>query len=102
MYKIEIDWDFRSPTLGVLTGQVRIGHIDMGGLTDKDSDPFTVKKERNTRGYDRCPAIFTRCKPLVDLMVDAYYDGMLMSNRSYHWFRDANSHNDNLIVTLPD
>ena len=68
MYKIEIDWDFRSPTLAVLTGNVRIGQIGFG-LLDKQKFPsFPVKKDRYTLGYKNCSALFGRCKPIVDIM----------------------------------
>lgn len=98
MYKIEIEWGFRSPSMQVLTGQVKIGQIDMGLLDPKEFPPFPVKKERNTRGYEQCSALFSRCKPLVDQMVDSYFDGMLMRDESHGWFRSCSRHND--IVTL--
>ena len=102
MYKIEIDWDFRSPSLGVLTGQVKLGHIDFGLLDPKKFPPFPIKKEKSSRGYSNCPALFNRCKPLVDIMVDAYYDGMLMRELSYSWFRDCSRYNNDVTIIIPD
>jgi len=102
MYKIEIEWGFRSPMLGILTGEVRIGQLNMGTLSHDEHPSFSVKKERNVLGYKQCPVIFERTKPLVDLMVEAYYDGMLMSDRSYHWFRNSHRHNHDVVVTMPD
>jgi len=102
MYKIEIDWGFRSPTLGILTGEVRIGKISMGKLDHEEFTSFSVKKERNVLGYSGGSAIFTRSKPLVDTMVRAYYDGMLMSNNSYEWFRDCSRHNNDVILHMLD
>lgn len=102
MYKVEIDWDFRSPTLRVLTGQVRIGRIDMGALNEGEFPSFPVKKERHTLGYEQCPAIFDRTKPVVDMMVRAYYDGMIMRNQSVYWFQDCSKHNNYINVTMLD
>jgi hypothetical protein len=102
MYKIEIDWDFRSPSLGVLTGKVKIGHIQMGLLDENEFPSFHLKKERNTLGYKRCPAIFQRTKPLVDLMVRSYYDGMLMRKESMEWFTDCSRVNNSVYLTMPD
>lgn len=102
MYKIEIEWGFRSPTLRVLTGQVKIGNIGMGMLSEEECAPFPVKKERNTLGYERCPEIFTRCKPLVDLMVRSYFNGMIMSDDSYEWFKDCHRLNNDVFLTMPD
>jgi len=102
MYKIEIDWDFRSPTLAVLTGNVRIGQIGFG-LLDKQKFPsFPVKKDRYTLGYKNCSALFGRCKPIVDIMTRSYYDGMLMRNESVQWFRDCYRKNENVYITIPD
>ena len=102
MYKIEIVWDFRSPTLGVLTGEVKIGNIDMGRLGPEDCESFSVKKERNTRGYKGGPPLFARCKPLVDIMVDAYYAGMIMEPESFSWFRNCFRHNNEVTIIMPD
>ena len=102
MYKIEIDWGFRSPSLAVLTGNAKIGHIDMGMLSDAECTTFSIKKERNTLGYEGCPAIFQRCKPLVDIMVRSYYDGMLMRDESLEWFRSCSRHNHEVYLTMPD
>lgn len=102
MYKIEVEWDFRSPTLAVLTGKVKIGHINMGMLSDHDSTTFSIKKERNTLGYEGCPAIFQRCKPLLDVMVRSYYDGMLMKNESMEWFKNSSRKNNTVYLTMAD
>ena len=104
MYKIEIEWGFRSPTLRVLTGEVRIGNIGMGTLK---GDPvefpsFSVRKDGHTRGYENCPAIFNRCSPLVDLMVDSYYSGMIMSDTSFNWFRNSSRKNNEVFLTMLD
>ena len=101
MYKIEIEWGFRSPALSILTGEVKIGNIDMGRLP-QDITSFQVKKERGYLGYTNCPAIFGRCKPLVDIITNAYFDGMLMSNESIEWFRNASKKNNEVFVTLLD
>jgi hypothetical protein len=103
MYKIEIEWGFRSPTLRVLTGEVRIGNIEMGKLKrDPEFPPFSVRKDHRSRGYTNCPAILNRCQPLVDLMVDSYYSGMLMSDTSYNWFVNSSRKNNEVFLTMLD
>lgn len=104
MYKIEIEWGFRSPTLRVLTGEVRIGNIEMGILKgDPEEFPsFPVKKDSGSRGYENCPAILSSCKPLVDLMVDSYYSGMIMSDTSFNWFRNSSRKNNEVFLTMLD
>jgi len=102
MYKVEIKWDFRSPTLGVLTGDVQIGNISMGKLSEHDATSFKVKKERNSLVYTGAPKIIQRCKPLIDVMVYAYYEGMLMSPESVAWFKNCSRHNNDVHMTLLD
>jgi len=101
MYKIEIDWGFRSPSLGILTGEVRIDNIDMG-MISKNVEPCIIKKERGTTGYKNCPSLFTRAKPLVDIMVHAYFDGMLMEEKSLLWFQNAFRKNNVIHTELLD
>jgi hypothetical protein len=98
MYKIEIDWGFKSPHLQVLTGIVRIDQISIGAITKDKVPGFPVKKEVGCTGYENCPAIFSRCKPLVDVMVRSYFDGMRLEPLSLEWFNDCGRHNN--IVTL--
>ena len=102
MYKIEIEWDFRSPVMRVLTGHVRIGKIDMGRLDKTEFPSFPVKKEQGSRGYKNCPAIFNSFKPLVDLMVDSYYDGMIMKEESFAWIRNGSRHNNDVHIIMMD
>jgi hypothetical protein len=102
MYKIEIEWGFRSPTLRILTGEVRLGRIDMGRLDKEEIESFPVKKEQGSRGYKNCPAIFNSFKPLVDLMVDSYYDGMIMKEESFAWVRNGSRHNNDVHIILAD
>ncbi len=98
IHKIEIDWGFRSPHLQALTGTVRIDSLNMGMIDKEDNPGFRVRKEINTLGYQSCPPIFSRCKPLVDVMVRSYFDGMRLEDNSYVWFNGCSRHND--IVTL--
>jgi len=102
MYKIEIDWNFKSPHLQVLTGTVRIDNIQMGSIDRSVVPGFPVKKEMNTCGYKDCPAIFDSCKPLVDVMVRSYYDGMRLSKQSIEWFGNGARKNNEIFLTLFD
>lgn len=102
MYKIEIDWGFKSPSMQVLTGIVRIDQIDMGGIDPEKVQGFQVKKEPGVLGYKQYPAIFNSCKPLVDVMVRSYFDGMLLSEKSIEWFANGSRHNNNVFLTMND
>jgi len=102
IHKIEIDWNFRSPHLSVLTGIVKIDTINYGMINKKENPGFPVKKEQGSLGYKNCPSIFTRCKPLVDVMVRSYFDGMNLSEHSYTWFDGCSRHNDIVTLTMQD
>ena len=102
MYKIEIKYDFRSPSMRVLTGTVQIGNVDFGMLDSNDSKPFPFKKERNTLGYSNCPSIFSRCKPLVDVMVRSHFHGMIYEDLTVEWFRECNRVNNDVNITMMD
>jgi|GEM_PF-4426192 len=102
IHKIEIDWDFRSPSLQALTGIVRIDQMDYGLINPKENPGFPVKKVPGQRGYKDCPAIFTRCKPLVDVMVDAYFDGMRLADQSFVWFDGCSRHNNDVTIHMKD
>lgn len=102
IHKIEIDWNMRSPYLQVATGIVRIGKIDFGMLNKKLVPSFPVKKERGSLGYQDCPSIFSRCKPLVDVMVRSYFDGMQLADHSVEWFHGCSRHNDIVTLTMHD
>ena len=102
LYKIEIDWDFRSPSLRVLTGEVRIGRIDFGILDPTKFPSFPVKKEEGMLSYKNCSALFSRCKPLVDVMVRSYFDGMKLKDKSITWFDDCSRKNNTVFITMND
>ncbi len=102
MYKIEIDWGFKSPHLRVLTGTVRVDSISIGMINKKENPGFPVKKEQNQLGYRNCPAMFQRCKPLVDLMVRSYFDGMNLSDLSIEWFKDCYRTDYEVVLKMND
>jgi hypothetical protein len=102
MYKIEIDWGFRSSFLQVATGIVRIENLDFGMISPLKNPGFPVKIESYSLGYRDCPAIFSRCKPLVDVMVRAYFDGLRMSDLSIEWFQDCHRKNNEVYLTMND
>jgi hypothetical protein len=102
MYKIEIDWGFKSPYLQVVNGIVRIDQINMGGI-DKERVPgVPVKKQMGSVGYKNCDALFSRCKPLVDVMVRSYFDGMRMSEKSVEWFDQCWRHDYDVTIVMKD
>lgn len=102
MYKIEVKYHFKSPFMKVLTGTVQIGKINFGKFTDEDAKPFPFKKESASWGYKNCPAIFSRCKPLVDTIINSYFSGMVFANETHQWFDNCQRHNDEIIITMLD
>lgn len=102
MYKIEIDWNFKSPFMQILTGTVRIDNISIGTINSQIIPGFRVKKEQGITDYTNCPAIFDRCKPLVDVMVRSYFDGMNLSDCSVEWFRNCSKKNEEIYLTMLD
>jgi hypothetical protein len=102
MYKIEIDWDFRSPHLQAVTGIVKIDNIDFGRINPIETPGFPVRKERGALGYKNCSALFSRCKPLVDVMVRSYFDGMILSDCSVEWFQNCYRKDNDIFLTMND
>jgi hypothetical protein len=102
MYKIEVKYNLKSPFMRVLTGTVQIGKINFGKFTNEDAKPFPFKKEPNCLGYQNFPAIFNRCKPLVNMIITSYFSGMIFANETHEWFNNCNRHNDEVIITFPD
>ena len=102
IHKIEIEWGFMSPHLRVLTGIVRIDQLNSGMINKIENPGFPVRKEEYTLGYSYSSAIFSRCKPLVDVMVRSYYEGMILANESITWFDGCSRHNDKVTLTMND
>lgn len=107
MYKIEVHYEFVSPFLRVLSGTVKIGQTGFGMLTAKQAKAFPFKKEQNTLGYQNCPPIFSRTKPMVDTLIKAYYDGMILNDLSVNWFKNAHTKKisemeHDVIITMLD
>jgi hypothetical protein len=103
MYKIEIHWGFRSPHLQVANGIVRIdSNLDIGGIDPKKIPGFPVQKDHGSLAYKNCDALFNRCKPLVDVMVRSYYDGLLMRDLSVTWFDGCSRHNNDVTLRMTD
>jgi hypothetical protein len=100
VYKIEIEWKMRSPSMRLLTGDIRIGKIDLGKLTDANSQSFPFKKEPGMLEYQNTPPIFARSKPLVDAMIRSYFDGMIFENWSVTWFLGCRRNYDTNTVYL--
>jgi len=102
IHKIEIDWNLRSPHLQALTGIVRIDRLDFGMIDKGKNKGFPVRKEPHSLGYQNTSALFSRCKPLVDVMVKSYYDGMILADQSVEWFDECSRHNNIITLTMHD
>ncbi|MDX1806212.1 MAG: hypothetical protein R3267_04195 [Paenisporosarcina sp.] len=102
LYKIEIDWKMRSPHLKVVTGEVRIDQLDFGRIDRNKTEPTYIKKEIGSLEYRKAPAIIHRCKPIVDVMIRSYFDGMNLSDESVTWFNDCHRHNNEVTFKMTD
>jgi hypothetical protein len=106
MYKVELHYNFMSPTLQVVSGTLRIGKIDFGMLPGYDSEyneqECTFKKEQGMLEYKNCPSMFARAKPISDIMIRSYFDGMLLRELGVTWFKDCYRKNNDVFITIPD
>ena len=106
IHKIEIDWNLRSPFMKAVTGEVRIGQINLGCL-NPEIPAARIKKEVGSISYRNAPPIVAKCKPLVDIMLRSYFEGMTLQDHSVLWFdgfesRRINDVQNELIVTMKD
>ena len=103
MYKVEVDYNFVSPSLQVVSGVIRIGQIDLGMLPKEAKDQeFTFKKQQGSLEYKNCCSLFGRTKSVADIMIRSYFDGMMLRDLGITWFRNAHRHNNDITITFMD
>jgi hypothetical protein len=98
MIRIDIDWDFISPAMGVASGILKVisykhnGALDEGKILIK----CNVKKERGSLGFNAISQDKGVRKDLFDIfddriktMIDCYYRGMNLENSAYSWIDDS-------------
>jgi len=97
MIRIKIDWDFVSPVLKVISGIVNVKQI----FYNKKSEfiyKCKVKREVNTVTYtsiivnkDISDEANTEIQRRVNLMVDSFFNGVILRNYCYHWLSTEES-----------
>jgi len=106
MKKVELHYDFMSPFLQRVSGIARVGEIDMGLLDDSNSVKIPFYKEGGSLGYSNLP--FDAPKPIMDIMIRSYIDGMLLRDSSMVWYQKSkrimkkNLNDSRIIITFFD
>jgi len=106
MKKVELHYEVMSPFLQTVRGFARVGEIDMGLLNDLNSEKVPFYKEGGTLGYKNLP--FDAPKPIMDIMIRSYLDGMLLRDSSMVWYQASrrimkpNNNDNRVIITFFD
>ena len=98
MIRIDIDWDFISPSLGVACGILKvISYKHNAALVEgKTLIKCKVKKENGSVGFSAITQDKGVRKDLFDIfedrirtMIDCYYNGMNLKDSIYSWVDDS-------------
>lgn len=98
MIRVDINWDFISPGLGVASGILRVISYKNNGAFDEGKVLIRckVKKERGSTGFSAITQDNGVRKDLFDVfedrirtMVDCFYHGMLLKDSAYSWVDDS-------------
>lgn len=97
MLRIHIEWEFTSPFLQTASGILYIIDMYHGfGKSDRILLKCKVEKKTGSTGYssiDKTRGIhstfFESLKPYIDVMIQSYYDGMVLNNKTYAWVDDS-------------
>ncbi len=95
MIRLHIDWEFISPSLRVASGilEVRDMYLTRNTLLLQ----CKIKKESGCTGYksidNTLPGIHTKLfeeiKSQLDTMIDSFFQGVLLSDKTYCWINDS-------------
>lgn len=98
MIRIDIDWDFISPALGVSSGILKVISYKHNGALDEGKVLIKckVKKETGSVGFSAITQDKGVRKDLFDIfedrirtMIDCYYHGMNLKDSTYSWVDDS-------------
>ena len=101
MIRINIKWDFISPSLRVISGILTVENF-ASDATSKGEVLLRcrVKKESGTLGYSSIDDkgkggiphyLFEALRPQINTMVRSYYDGVLLKDFQYDWVENPNN-----------
>ncbi len=104
MYRIDINWENKSPFLGVASGECIIIERQGSWLKDIEVSRFKVKKERSTSGYSNVHGIkqhpFASLRLIIDTMMHAYFDGMLLKDMSFQWIDEIRETDTEYLIVI--
>lgn len=90
MIRIMIEWDFISPTLGIVSGIATIHHQQSVNKL-AELIKFKVKKEHGTTGYQSLDKkgipsnLLDAIKPQLDIMLHSFYNGVMLEEKDFCW-----------------
>ena len=96
--RIDIKWDFISPTLGHISGVVEVWEIDnsfKGNFPNKLILKCLCKKDRHSIGFSSIDdkgistKLFDLFNETIKTMVDSYYKGLLLDEHMFQWIEDS-------------
>ena len=101
--RIDIEWDFISPSLGCISGIVKIWDIEsIYKNAEKNYNKliltYICKKDRHSIGFsaiDRkgIPSktldLFNVFDGTLKTMINSYYKGMILDKNMFHWIEDS-------------
>lgn len=96
MVKIEIKWDNIKPILKYASGILTI--YDVKDITSKYEILLQCRatREQNSLSYQEIKEnetyktdIFEKYRDRMNMMVNAYYDGMTLKDASYYWVENT-------------
>jgi len=99
MLRIDVKWDFVSPMLRVALGTLSVNDINYNGCnySYKTSDPVLeckVKIESHSIGFKSISdkgfstEIFNLLKPKVGVLLNSFFDGLVLNQQSHLWLDD--------------
>jgi hypothetical protein len=106
MYRIDMKIVNSSPLMGFVNGEILI--IKSNTLKQKEIIRFNIsKRDGGTRYYSEPSGIpskvFRQFRPIVDIMIRCYFDGLKMNDQSFIWIDGlAESPTANFIVKVKD
>jgi hypothetical protein len=102
MIRIIIDWDYLSPTLGVVSG---ICSVDNVNYANRDNQVINIIKckvtvERGSIGFsglkegEGVPSkLFDKFRKEISEIAHSYHRGMLLEDCTYYWYDEDNEIN---------
>jgi hypothetical protein len=108
LVRIDVKWDFISPSLRVVSGTIKVVDINYSYNNKETIFEYKVKitnKSINFKAIEgkRLPSdLFEFIQEKVDLLVKSFFDGVILKNNCYCWLNEIESNeflelNDKII-----